>query len=231
MKKLIFLFLAGITLVSCEKSVEFNNPAMQGRVNNSLWKASTATATKSASGMITIKGIAAEGNLDLTVNSTALGMRILGTTNLSNFVSYSLLNSTVDFDYTTDTTLSSVNKISISTVGSGYIDADLVATTTTSGIGSGLKVDIKANATGAITEVIVNNPGNNYRAGDLVTISGGNGNAIIQIQNVTNSNGEITITEYDGATISGKFKFIAFDSGNNEKVVCSDGVFYKVPVN
>jgi carbon monoxide dehydrogenase subunit G len=224
MKKLLFLFLSAIVLTSCEKNVEFNNPAFQGLIDNSVWKATSSSATKSASGAITIKGIAA-GNVELNINSTALGTRVLGTTNTSNFASYTL-NA---FNYTTGITPSPVNKIVLSAGGTGYTTSNLVLTS--GGSGTGLKVDIDANTSGVVTRVVVNAPGNNYRAGDLVTIVTGNADAKFIVQNVANSNGEITITQYDGATISGNFKFTAYDAVNKKTAGCQNGVFYKIPVN
>lgn len=225
MKKFLFLFLSAIVLTSCEKSVEFNNPAFQGLIDGSVWKATSSSATKSVSGAITIKGIAAAGNVELNINSTALGTRVLGTTNTSNFASYTL-NA---FNYTTGITSSSVNKTALSAGGTGYTTSSLVLTS--GGLGSGLKVDIIANTNGVVTSVLVNAPGDNYRAGDLVTIASGNANAKFIVQNVANSNGEITITEYDGTTISGNFKFTAYDAVNRKTTGCQNGVFYKIPVN
>ena len=225
MKKFLFLFLSAIVFTSCEKSVEFNNPAFQGLIDGSVWKASSSSATKSVSGAITIKGIAAAGNVELNLNSTALGTRVLGTTNVLNFASYTL-NA---FNYTTGITPSSVNKITLSAGGTGYTTSSLVPTS--GGFGSGLKVDIIANTSGVVTSVVVNAPGNNYRAGDLVTIASGNTNARFIVQNVANSNGEITITQYDGATISGNFKFTAYDAVSRKTAGCQNGVFYKIPVN
>jgi hypothetical protein len=229
MKKVIFLFASAIALISCEKNVEFNNPAFQAQINGSLWKSSTMSATKSATGQVVLKGVSATGNLQINLNSSALGARTLGTINTSNFISYSFANDTANFDYTTGITFAPVNNISLFSGGTGYTTSSLVATT--GGSGLGLKVDIVANASGVITSVLVNSPGTNYRAGDLVNIVGLNSNASIIVQNVTKSNGEVTITEYDGATISGNFKFTAFDAGNNQTAACRDGVFYKVPVN
>ena len=100
----------------------------------------------------------------------------------------------------------------------------------------GLKVNIVANTSGVVTEVKVNSPGNNYKAGDIITINRADviGNAKFLVQNVSKSNGEIKITEYDGATVSGTFKFNAplVDGGSTDPEVLNYqyGVFYKVPV-
>ena len=93
MKKFLFLFLLAIVFTSCEKNVEFNNPAFQGLIDNSLWKATDFSATKSATGAITIKSLSTSAaNVELKLNSTALGTRTLGTTNTSNFATYTLEN-------------------------------------------------------------------------------------------------------------------------------------------
>ena len=229
MKKYLFLFLSLIVLTSCEKSVEFNNPAFQGLIDNSIWKATSFSATKNASGALIIKGIAAAGTVELNLNSTALGARVLGTSNIANIASYTLDSASSKFNYTTGITSSSVNKIVLLAEGTGYSTSNLVLTT--GGSGSGLKVDINANTNGVITSVLVNAPGDNYSAGDIITISTGNANATFMVQNVANSNGEIAITEYDGTTISGNFKFTAFDAINKKTTGCQNGIFYKIPVN
>lgn len=229
MKKVIFLFASAIALISCEKNVEFNDPAFQAQINGSLWKSSSMLGTKSPTGQVVLKGFSAKGNVEIDLNSSALGARALGTINTSNFVSYSFANDTANFNYTTGITFAPVNNISLFSGGTGYTTSSLVATT--GGSGSGLKVDIVANVNGVITSVKVNMPGTNYRAGDLVNIVGTNSNASIIIQDVTKSNGEVIITEYDGVTISGNFKFTAFDAGNNQTASCREGVFYKIPVN
>jgi len=119
-------------------------------------------------------------------------------------------------------------------VGTGYTDATSVATT--GGSGSGLSVNIKANANGGVTEVTLLSRGNGYMAGDIVTITGGNLNSKFRVVNVQNSNGEIEITQFDNVkmTISGKFKFNAVNSNNNplsaDVVNFQSGEFYNVQI-
>ena len=73
----------------------------------------------------------------------------------------------------------------ITNAGTGYVDATDVATTTdfAESQGSGLTVDITESSTvaGTIERVVVNNPGTNYRSGETITITGGNGDAKIKI--------------------------------------------------
>jgi Family of unknown function (DUF6252) len=229
MKKNILLFLSVIALTGCEKNVEFNTPGFQGLINNTLWKASDMSATKGISGSVTIKGTLGAESLDLVLNSTAIGTRALGTITSSSFVSYSLVGASNSFEYTTGITSAPAKEVTLFAGGTGYTTSNLVVTT--GGSGTGLKVDIVANTSGVVTDVVVNAPGDGYRAGDLVNITGGAADAKFIVDNVTKSNGEITITAYDGATISGNFKFTAFDSVNNQTAFCREGVFYKVPVN
>ncbi len=230
MKKFILLFISLIVLTSCEKSVEFNNPALQGIINGTILKSTSVAATKNISGAIKIVGNSPSGVLEFNVNSTALGSRLLGTTNPTSFATYTSFTDNLGFDYSTQIAPGPVNNLILFAGGTGYTTASLVPTT--GGSGTGLKVDYAANSSGAISSISINSPGNYYKAGDLVTVTGGNTNATFLVQNVSNCNGELTITEYDGVTISGTFKFIAYNSLATPKtVVCREGIFYKVPVN
>ena len=69
--------------------------------------------------------------------------------------------------------------------GTGYVTATDVATT--GGTGTGLTVDITANA-GAVTAVAVNNPGVGYTIGDTITIDAGNDDATIDVLTVDDVN-------------------------------------------
>jgi len=70
----------------------------------------------------------------------------------------------------------------VSSTGIGYATGaqENVATTNTTGSGSGLTVNIVANGAGQLTEVIINSQGEDYVVGDVLTIG-------------TNSSGSITI--------------------------------------
>lgn len=232
MKKLLILLITVASLSSCEKSVEFNNPGFQGFINGTVWKANASQAAKGAVGTTTIKitGTSASGLMEFNLNSTALGKRVLGISGAPNFVAYSSLTDNPSFKYTTNNAAGPVNNLTLSSGGTGYTTASLVPTT--GGSGSGLKVDFVANSAGGISEITVNAPGTRYIAGDVVTVTGGGANATFVVQNTANSNGEITITEFKDGTISGNFKFVAFDALATPKTaVCRDGVFYKIPLN
>ena len=82
----------------------------------------------------------------------------------------------------------------LAVLGTGYTTASAVATT--GGSGSGLTLNITANAgTGDLTDAIIANGGSNYLVGDVVTISGGNGDATYTVSSI--SGGAVT-----GLTIS-----------------------------
>jgi hypothetical protein len=113
---------------------------------------------------------------------------------------------------------------------------DPTSVATTGGTGSGLTVNVVANASGVVTSVAVSSRGSGYLAGDLVTVAGGNVNCKFSVANVQNSNGEIKITEYDNVnfTISGKFKFNAANSNGSPFggpiLNFQYGEFYKIPI-
>lgn len=90
-----------------------------------------------------------------------------------------LSGSTVTTTTTTSHGLAAAHYTSLSG-GTGYSAANGVSTT--GGTGSGLKVNIYSVSGGVITSLIISDRGNSgYLANDVVTISGGGGNATITI--------------------------------------------------
>jgi hypothetical protein len=229
MKK-ILLILSFVTLFSCEKNVEFNKTTMQAKIDNSFWKAATVIATKGSGSSISITGSTGVNDVTLKLNNVIPGKYNLGTTISSNKASYVSNANNLLVEYTTGVTAGPASSATIQSAGTNYVTGIAKLTTTSSpNGGTGLKVDITANASGVITDVKINTPGTGYKAGDVVSITGGDQNGFIKILNTSNSNGEIIIEEFDGATITGSFKFTA--SNNSNAIVCRDGLFYKVPVN
>lgn len=234
MKKIISILIVLISISSCQEEVKFNNPSFQAQKDDVFWRAIDSKATLSGTGMLTIQGFTEHEVVTLTSVSKNVGTYILGTTTFANSASYIYSENSSYNEYETIIVPGTVNKIVLSNGGSGYSTATSVITT--GGSGFGLKVNIVANTSGVVTEVKVNSPGNNYKAGDIITINRADviGNAKFLVQNVSKSNGEIKITEYDGATVSGTFKFNAplVDGGSNDPEVLNYqyGVFYKVPV-
>lgn len=231
MKKTISSFLILLAFCSCQDDVKFNSPSLQARKDNSFWKAVNYKATKNAAGKLTIEGYTQNETVSLQTSSANAGTYVLGTTNPINKAFYTINNS-VPSIYETAIVPGSVNKIVLSASGSGYTTAD--GLTVTGGSGTGLRVNVTANTSGDVTLIEIFSPGNNYIAGDLITITGGAQNAKFTIQNVAKSSGQIVITAYDGATVSGTFEFnapvIKGNTSDAELVSFKEGTFLKLPV-
>jgi hypothetical protein len=222
-KQFLYLFLL-ITFISCGDNVTFNNPALEGQVNNVFWRAADAKATL-INGVLTIEGYARNEKLTLTIpspkslvsynNKNTHLTYFLGTTNQNIMSSYVSSVSTVDSPiYKTIVTPGPVNKILISAAGLGYTNT---IAGTSGGKGLGLKVNLVVTSLGAISSVTVTSPGSGYTSGDVITVIGGNGKAKLVVQNVIASNGEIVITGYDGVNniVSGTFKFNAINTNGD----------------
>lgn len=234
MKKIASLIIVLILLSSCQEDVQFNNPGFQAYRDGVLFRGIDVKALKSASGKITLQALAQDEELSLNVSNSTVGTYFLGTTNTNNLATYSSSFNDVILEYATIVISGPVAKIVTPLIsgGSTYVTGTGIATT--GGSGSGLTVKTTVNASGTITEIKISSPGINYISGDVITVTGGNNLAKFRVLNVEGSNGEITITENDGATISGVFKFNAIiNNGNseaNELVNFQYGEFYKVPI-
>ena len=95
--------------------------------------------------------------------------------------------------------------------GSGYVSAiDVPVINPESGLGTGAELDITAVG-GAITVAgAFGEPGSGYRQGDIVTVSGGDGNATIRI-NVSSSNPNAADAVTFNAVSAGTILPVAFD--------------------
>src|SRR5690606_32441805 len=117
-----------------------------------------------------------------------------------------------------------IQTVELLTGGSSYENVGTGALTDTDGNGSGLRVAINVNNLGRVTLIHVVSRGDGYKAGDLVTILGGNNNATFRILNVQQSSGELVIEEVVNGTFTGSFKVNAADEDGNT-VTFSEGVF------
>lgn len=245
MKKIFSLIVILVAFSSCQEDVKFNNPGFQAYRDGVLFRGIDVKAYKSTSGSITLVGLAQDEEVSLDVANSTKGTYYFGTTNQATKAFYDSSFDGVDLSYATDIVFGPVAKMSSSMTsgGTGYVsDCVLVSGSyacsnshqTTGGSGSGLSLAVITNTAGVVTSVKVASPGNGYKAGDLITIVGGGNNAKIKVLNVEGSNGEITITENTGDTISGEFKFNATNSNGNplggELVNFQYGTFYKVPI-
>ena len=74
--------------------------------------------------------------------------------------------------------------LTVTTPGSGYGDATNVITTALTGNGAGLTID-HLNTTGAVATPIPNKIGSGYAVGDTVSVSGGNGDAVLTVASIS----------------------------------------------
>lgn len=122
-----------------------------------------------------------------------------------------------------------IQTVSLLTSGSSYENLGTGALTETTGAGSGLRVAINTNSNGNITSIYVVSRGDGYKAGDLVTILGGDANATFKVLNVQQSSGEVVIESAENGKFTGSFKVNAVDESGNA-VTFSEGVFYQIPL-
>ena len=227
MKKIFGLLTFSIILNACQDDVTFNNPGYQATINNEIWKSNSSKATLDRSGVLTIEGISTENRLLLLTEKSTVGTYTLGTSSQASGITYYPLNDSNN-TYTTGVTKAPVSSIKISTNGTGYSTASIVATS--GGSGTGLKVNITTNAAGQVIAATISVAGKDYLPGDRVVITGGNNDAELEILTTSKSGGEISITENTGNTVSGTFKFTAFNETTGDIISCRNGVFYKVPI-
>ena len=234
MKRFLSLFIMALAFSSCQEDVKFNNPGFQGLKDDVFWRANDARAYVDATGKLRIEALTQYEIITLKTNSANVGTYVLGTNNSNNSATYFSNFNDISLEYATIAVTGPTGSISLVNGGTGYSSGTSVATT--GGTGSGLTVNVVANASGVVTSVAVSSRGSGYLAGDLVTVAGGNVNCKFSVANVQNSNGEIKITEYDNVnfTISGKFKFNAANSNGSPFggpiLNFQYGEFYKIPI-
>ena len=234
MKRFFSLVFIAIAMTSCQEDVKFNDPGFQGLKDDVFWTANDTRAYISGSGQLSIEALTQFEMITLNTSSPNVGTYLLGTINPNNSATYSASFNGVELEYATIPVPGPVSEIVIINNGTGYSNGTSVATT--GGTGSGLTVNVTANASGVVTGLTLSSRGNAYTAGDMITVTGGNANCRFRVQNVQNSNGEIKITEYDNVnmTVSGKFKFNAANANNNPFgnpiLNFQYGEFYKIPI-
>ncbi|MGG7036337.1 MAG: DUF6252 family protein [Flavobacterium sp.] len=232
MRKIVSLLMIVGVFSSCQEDVKFNNPGFQGNKDGALWQAGDVRAHVEG-GKLVIEADKTFETVTLSTGGTALGTYVLGTTDTNNLAAYVSTFNDVELEYATVAVPGPASKIEMISGGTVYNNGTAVATT--GGSGSGLTVNIVVNA-GVVTNIALSSRGNGYKAGDELTVVGGNGNCKFKITNVMNSNGEIEITEYDNVkmTVSGKFKFNAAKVTDTEIggeiLNFQYGEFYKVPI-
>lgn len=224
MKKLGTLLLLTIGFTSCINDVTENDPAFAAFINSTYKQANEATVTLNGNGGLVFNASFDEGVLTMNTTDVIEGTYFAGSQDETTFASFIGLDGT----FTSDAMTGPVYLSNLIAPGSGYSNATNVLTT--GGSGSGLLVDITANTDGEITDYTVVARGSGYLAGDIVTVDLGNQNAEIEIVNVQQSNGVITITNFENGLYSGTFSLYLTDElGNTTNL--SDGNFYRIPLN
>uniref|UniRef100_UPI00404B84F2 DUF6252 family protein n=1 Tax=Flavobacterium sp. TaxID=239 RepID=UPI00404B84F2 len=227
MRNILFLLVGLLSLSGCVNDIQTNTPALQAKFKNKTWRAKEAYVEVDNNGL-TITAFTGVETLVLKTAAALPGTYVLGTTNQSNFISYDYSTTGLSLNYDTSVYFGPVYKMStISNAGTGYVTSSNVATV--GGSGSGLRLDIVASATGAVTQVTIVARGNGYKSGDIINIVGGvSNNASVRVLNVQQSNGEIVIEEVENGAFTGTFKFNAVNSDTGEVTTFSNGVFYKL---
>ena len=89
---------------------------------------------------------------------------------------------------------------SITAAGTGYTEGTTTGVaTTSSGSGTGLTVDVTADASGNVTGVAINDDGLTYAASEIITISGsGNGDATITVSAIHGNGAQIPVSAIHG---------------------------------
>jgi hypothetical protein len=228
MKKIFSIVALILLLVSCENDIKTNSPAFQGEKDNVFWRADDSKVTINAGGMVSINAYTDKELITIDVPNS-VGVHNLGTSNASISASYSYNNEGTVLFYETSLIEGPVYKLNgISNSGTGYASLDGNNVTTTGGSGNGLTLKISSSTGGAVTRATIASRGTGYKAGDIVTISGGDGNAKVKILSIMKSNGVVEIEKIEGNTYTGTFSFNAVDEIGNV-VNFNKGTFYKVP--
>lgn len=101
MKKIFFFFIIIFSFLSCTEDVQFNDPSMQGVVNELDWKAIDYVVTVDANQRLVIEGYTQFETITLKTSSINPGTYTLGV-NALNSASYKLsIDGTVE-NYTTE---------------------------------------------------------------------------------------------------------------------------------
>lgn len=228
MKKIFSILALTLLLVSCENDIKTNSPAFQGEKDNVFWRAADSKVTINAGGTISINAYTNKELVSIEVPNT-VGVHNLGTSNTNINASYSYNNEGTVLFYETSLIEGPVYKIvGVSAAGSGYASLNGNNVNTTGGSGNGLTLKITTNPAGAVISATIASRGTGYKAGDIVTINGGNNNATVRVLNIMKSNGVIEIEKIEGNAYTGSFSFNAVDDNGNV-VNFNKGTFYKVP--
>lgn len=228
MKKIIALLSVVMVLTSCTEDITKNEPAFQAQFGESLWRTTAASASYDEGQGLVITAYSGNQEITFRTASSNPGRYVLGTVNDANYADYYNAD-TMGFFETYSGNTGGIYEIDrITAAGSGYVDSNNAYTT--GGSGSGLRVAYVTGANGSVTNITIVSRGDGYKAGEIITIEGGNNNAKFKILNLQQSNGEVVIREVKNGTVTGTFLFSALDEDTGDVVTFSEGVFYKIPI-
>lgn len=229
MKKIVTIVGCFLLLTSCVNETQTNNPAFQGKLNNADWRSNETKVAIGANGGLEITAVRGSETLVIKTSSRNVGTYLLGTTNTADYASFKIkgLASAVQI-YSTGLYPGPAFSTRKLTPGNAYANDN--SALTTGGSGSGLVFKVTVNGIGAIATDTIKARGNDYIAGDIVTLQGGNNNATFRVLNVQQSNGEVVIESTENNTFTGTFKINMVDE-NGQVVTFSQGIFYKIPLN
>lgn len=234
MKKIALFIMSSIFLLSCEQDIQINSPALQAERNNEFWRSKQTTVFVNSSGQVEITALSGYEKIVMKAAQNSVGTYTFGTTSTDNFVTYTLdktqTEDNIDEVYDSSDVLGPVNSVSnLLSNGLDYINESIVQTTS-SGLGSGLRLKITTNSNGSVSTVTIVSRGVGYKSGDIVYLVGGNNNAAVQVVNVQQSNGKIIIEKIENGLYSGSFHFnVVNDEG--EVLTFSEGLFHKIPLS
>lgn len=213
-------------LASCTENITKNEPAFQAKFGETLWRTTAASASYDDGQGLVITAYNQNDEINLRTSSKTKGTYLLGTVNDGSYVEYNnLLHSYQTSSFNTG----GIYKIDrITAAGSSYVNSNNAYTT--GGSGSGLRVAYETGANGSVTDITIVSRGDGYKAGEIITIVGGDNNAKFKILNLQQSNGEVVIKEVANGTVTGTFLFSALDEETGDVVTFSQGVFYKIPI-
>lgn len=231
MKKLFPLFVILLVFAGCTTDVKTNTPGFQAYRDDVLWRGVDVKAYVASDGHLRIVALIQNEELEINTYSDDVGAYYFGSNYSENTADFTSTHDDVYLRYSTYDAGGPILNINnpLLTGGTGYTGGNFNPTTTT-GTGYGLRVNTTVNSDGVVTAVRINSntPAIGYKPGDVITITGGNNNAKFKISS------EIVITENDGSSISGTFRFSAknlfFNPAGSELVSFQYGAFYKVPL-
>ena len=117
MKKIVSLFILILTLSSCEESVTFSNPSVQGLMDNVIWRAIDFRATVDINGALKIEAYTQNQVLTLRTPSRNVGVYNLGE-NSSRSATFTTEFDGVELLYTTGTNIGGDGQIVINSYDS-----------------------------------------------------------------------------------------------------------------